>query len=107
MGTKELRQLPPDLVRGQSRFRTWRAQRKAGVRIPQPLWALAIRLAKTHGVSRTSAALGLDYHSLKERADGVPNLTRRPEARPRTAPGLVADPERILRNRAGETKGKV
>src|SRR5215208_5256887 len=71
MGTKELRQLPPDLVRGQSRFRAWRAQRKAGVRIPQPLWAIAIRLVKTHGVSRTSTALGLDYYSLKKRAEAA------------------------------------
>lgn len=69
MGTKEPRQLPPDLVRGQSRIRAWRAQRKAGVRIPQPLWAMAIRLVKTHGVSRTSTALGLDYYSLKKRAE--------------------------------------
>jgi hypothetical protein len=71
MGTKKRRRLPPDLVRGQSRFRAWRAQRKAGGRIPQPLWAMAIRLAKSHGVSRTSSALGLDYYSLKKRAEAA------------------------------------
>ena len=71
MGTKTRRQLPPDLVRGRSRFQSWRGQRKEGSRIPQPLWAMAIRLAKTHGVSRTSVALGLDYYSLKKRAEVV------------------------------------
>jgi hypothetical protein len=30
---------------------------------------MAARLAKAHGVSRTAAALGLDYYRLKERAE--------------------------------------
>ncbi len=68
MGTSQHQQLPPDLERGRSRFRTWRGQRKAGDRIPQVLWAMATRLAKAHGVSRTAAALGLDYYGLKKRA---------------------------------------
>lgn len=69
MGTKTRRQLPHDLERGRSRFQTWRTQRKPGSRIPQPLWTMAVRLAKTHGVSRASAALGLDYYSLKRQAE--------------------------------------
>jgi hypothetical protein len=69
MGTKTRRQLPHDLEQVRSRFQTWRTQRKAGSPIPQPLWAMAVRLAKAHGVSRTSAALGLDYYSLKKRAE--------------------------------------
>ena len=69
MGTSQREQLPPDLVRGRSRFQAWRGQRKPGGRIPQPLWAMATRLAKVHGVSRTAAALGLDYYRLKERAE--------------------------------------
>ena len=40
-------------------------------RIPQPLWALAVRLAKAHGVSRTAAVLGLDYYRLKKRAEAA------------------------------------
>ena len=71
MGTKKRRQLPPDLVRGQSRLKAWRGQRKAGGRIPQALWAMATRLAKAHGVSRTAAVLGLDYYRLKERAEAA------------------------------------
>ncbi len=64
MGTSQRGQLPPDLVRGRSRFQAWRAHRKPGGLIPQPLWAMATRLAKVHGVSRTAAALGLDYYRL-------------------------------------------
>src|SRR3954447_463949 len=69
MSTSQRGQLPPDLVRGRSRFSAWRGQRKAGGRIPQALWAMATRLAKTHGVSRTAAVLGLDDYRLKERAE--------------------------------------
>jgi hypothetical protein len=68
MGTRQRRQLPPELMRGRSRFQTWRGQRKVGGRIPQGLWTMAVRLAKTHGVSRTAAVLGLDYYSLQKRA---------------------------------------
>jgi hypothetical protein len=71
MGTSKREQLPPDLVRGRSRFQTWRRQREAGGRIPKALWAMATRLAKSHGVSRTAAVLGLDYYRLKERAEAA------------------------------------
>jgi hypothetical protein len=42
-----------------------------GERIPRPLWDLAVRLAKVHGVSRTAAALGLDYYGLQRRTGAV------------------------------------
>lgn len=71
MGTSQCGQLPPDLVRGRSRFQAWRTQRKPGGRIPQALWAMAVRLAKAHGVSRTAAVLRLDYYRLKERAEAA------------------------------------
>lgn len=35
---------------------------------------MAVRLAKVHGVSRTIAALGLDYYSLKKRAESAATL---------------------------------
>ena len=69
MGTSQHQQLPPDLERGRSRFQAWRGQRKPGGRIPQTLWVMATRLAKAHGVSRTSAVLGLDYYRLKQRVE--------------------------------------
>jgi len=42
-----------------------------GERIPRPLWDLAVRLAKLHGVSRTATALGLDYYGLQRRTRTV------------------------------------
>jgi hypothetical protein len=61
MGTGDL---PKGLVRARSRFQAWRGQ--GGGRIPKALWKLAVRLAGTHGVSRTAAALRLDYYALKK-----------------------------------------
>ena len=76
MGTSKREQLPPDLVLGRSRFQAWRGQRTAGGRIPEALWTVATRLANAHGVSRTAAALGLDYYRLKERAEAAANEPR-------------------------------
>src|SRR6516164_3264659 len=67
MGASECRGLPPDLAQGRTRFEAWRRERKLGERIPRPLWDLAVRLAKVHGVSRTATALGLDYYGLQRR----------------------------------------
>jgi hypothetical protein len=76
MGTSRHRQLPLDLERGRRRFQAWRGQRKAGGRIPQALWAMAARLAKVHGVSRTAGALGLDYYGVKKRAEAADGESR-------------------------------
>jgi hypothetical protein len=67
MDASERRELPPDLARGRSRFQAWRGERKLGDRIPRRLWALAVQLARLHGVSRTATALGVDYYSLQRR----------------------------------------
>src|SRR3954452_21452497 len=106
MGTKTPRQLPHDLERGRSRLQTWRTQRKPGSRIPRPLWTMAIRLAKTHGISRTSAALGLDYYSLKRRAEtaAAPPEARSPAFLELDPPVMVAKQCRIeLDNGFGAT----
>src|SRR4051812_21409201 len=71
MSTSKREKLPPDLVRGRSRYQAWRGQRKAGGRIPEALWTVATRLAIAHGVSRTAAALGLDHYRLKDRAEAA------------------------------------
>jgi len=41
--------------------------------IPQPPWALAVRLVKMHGVSRAAAVPGLDCHTLKKRFEAAAN----------------------------------
>jgi hypothetical protein len=107
MGTSQRELLPPDLVRGHSRFQAWRTQRRPGGRIPQPLWAMAIRLAKVHGVSRTAAVLRLDYYSLKERAEAAV-ASEPPSSGPAfvelTSPVIVAKQCRIeLDNGSGAT----
>jgi hypothetical protein len=71
MGASERGGLPQDLARARSRFQAWRGRRQGGGRIPQGLWALAVRLVNRHGVSRTATALGLDYYSLKKRAEAA------------------------------------
>ena len=68
MGARRREELPQDLARARSQFQAWRGRRTAG-RIPKPLWALAVQLVNRHGVSRTAAVLGLDYYSLKKRAE--------------------------------------
>lgn len=71
MAGKKRRELAPALARAEERFRVWRRKRKPGDRIPDPLWAAAVKLALVHGISRTSSTLGLDYYSLKERLESV------------------------------------
>jgi hypothetical protein len=106
MGTSQRRQLPPDLVRAQSRFQAWRGQRKAGGRIPLALWVMATHLANAHGVSRTAAVLGLDYYRLKERAEAAASgpQSSGPAFVELTSPVLVAKQCRFeLDNGAGAT----
>jgi hypothetical protein len=78
--------LPDDLLRGRSRFHAWRERRPFGERIPQRLWSLAVRLAQSHGVSRTASTLGLDYYQLKKRAEASVGET------PSNAPAFVELP---------------
>jgi hypothetical protein len=54
------------------------------------LWALAVRLVSRHGVSRTATALGLDYYSLKKRAQGVADPA------PAPGPAFVELPSPVL-----------
>jgi hypothetical protein len=107
MGTSKRGPLPPDLARGRNRFQVWREQRKAGGRIPQALWARATRLAKAHGVSRTAAALGLDYYRLKKRAEAPTSEPQSsgPALLELTSPVMVAKQCRFeLDNGDGATK---
>jgi hypothetical protein len=71
MDADEHRQFPADLARARSRFQAWRLKREPGCRIPQALWGMALGLARTHGVSRTALALGLDYYSLRRRVEAA------------------------------------
>jgi hypothetical protein len=71
VSTRQRGELPKDLAQARSRFEAWRERQPGRRPLPQPLWDLAVRLASTHGVSRTATALGLGYYSLKEQAEAA------------------------------------
>jgi len=66
--------IPTPLARGSVRFEAWRQRRTVGTRIPDRLWALAVKLAEAHGLNRTASALRLDYYSLKKRVESTNSL---------------------------------
>ena len=106
MGAIERGSLPADVERARSRFQAWRTRRKAGTRIPRTLWAVAVRLAKTHGVCRTATALGLDYYSLKKRTESsaTPRQSDGPAFVELAAPAMVAKQCQVeLENGSGAT----
>jgi hypothetical protein len=82
MSTKRRHDLPAGLVRLQQRFEGWRRTRKVRSRIPESLWAAAVKLAAKHGIHRTAKALRVDYYALKKRVDGTRAVTasKLPEA---------------------------
>ena len=75
MGTKRTRDLPARLEGVRRRFERWRRTRKVPARIPEPLWAAAVKLAGTYGIHRTAKALRVDYYALKKRVEGASAAT--------------------------------
>lgn len=69
MGTHATRNLPARLERTRRRFEQWRRARQGRSRIPEPLWALAVKAASRYGLNQTSRTLRLDYYTLKKRAE--------------------------------------
>ena len=65
-----------------ARFEEWRRNRKGRATIPDVLWAAAVEVARTEGVSRTSTELRVEWNHLKrriaaaERASSKPALPR-------------------------------
>lgn len=70
MNASKRRDLPAGLEGVQRRFERWRRTRRGHARIPDALWAAAVKAADRHGLHRTVRALRLDYYSLKERVEG-------------------------------------
>ena len=67
MGIKKAGGIPSRLESTRRRFERWRRTRKVRSRIPESLWAAAVKLADTYGVHPTAKTLGLDYYALKKR----------------------------------------
>jgi hypothetical protein len=95
MGRTRGGRVPPRLRRAAERFAAWRRTRNGGRRIPEPLWQLASRLAKTYGVCRTASALGLDYYGLKKRTE-EPASPALPTQRSAGRPAFVELPAATL-----------
>ena len=70
MTTKRTHDLPALLKDLRRRFEAWRRTRKLRSRIPEPLWASAVKLAGRYGIHRTAKALRVDYYALKKRVEG-------------------------------------
>jgi hypothetical protein len=60
-----------DLAQLQRQLSAWRRRQSGRARLPEPLWSAATELARTHGASRVSRALRLDYYRLQRR--GAPS----------------------------------
>lgn len=69
MVSRKTRELPARLEGTRRRFECWRRTRRVGSRIPDSLWASAVKVAGTCGISRTASVLRVDYYSLKKRVD--------------------------------------
>jgi len=86
MGNKENGQ-PQDLVRLRQRLDEYRRESQPGKALPGWAWAAAGKLARRHGVHRSSRALGLEYNKLKRLSGAAADhsgqaRTSRPKRRP-------------------------
>ena len=78
--------LPARIARAQESFERWRSTRSSpSERIPEKLWALAVKAARQHGIWHAAQALRLDSAALKRRmpaaaGDPAPRLKEVPEA---------------------------
>lgn len=59
--------LPLKMEQARQQLERWRRTRPHRSRIPEPLWAVAVELARQHGIYATARTLRLDYTRLKAR----------------------------------------
>ena len=78
MGIRKTRDLPARLEKLRQRFECWRRTHKARSRIPDGLWASAVKMAGTFGLHRTARALRLDYYAFKKRIERQPATVPNP-----------------------------
>jgi hypothetical protein len=100
MNASKRRDLPAGLEGVQRRFERWRRTRKGHSRIPDALWAAAVKAAGVHGLHRTVRALRLDYYSLKERVEQQASNASGPTARAATGRGRPSGRKRFRRRGA-------
>ncbi len=76
MSARKTTGLPGRMVQARRRLDRWRKTRTVGLPIPKSLWAVAVKLARRHGVCPTARALGLEYNKLKGLCESAPHHTR-------------------------------
>ena len=69
MSTRQTSDLPTRLEKVRQRFEHSRRTRRPRSRIPDSLWAAAVKMARTYGIHRTAKTLHVDYYSLKQRVE--------------------------------------
>ena len=67
MNARKTRDLPAPLEGVRRRFAEWRSTHRARSRLPNSLWAAAVRMVGKYGLYRTARALPVEYYSLKKR----------------------------------------
>jgi hypothetical protein len=67
MGTRQAQAAHSRLEGVRRRFERWRRTRRGLSRIPVPLWAAAVKVAGTSGISHTAKTLGVNHQALKKR----------------------------------------
>src|SRR5438876_409171 len=81
MTTKlSLSPVPSELQAVHRRFEQWRRTRQPGARIPAPLWASAVAVARRHGVYRIARMLHLESQKLKHLVIAASPASRAPAA---------------------------
>jgi hypothetical protein len=56
-----------ELVDLRARLAEWRKSHPRRSPLPEEMWAVAVELARRHGVYRTARALPIDYVNLRKR----------------------------------------
>jgi hypothetical protein len=62
--------VPVEIEKAREQLEDWRRKQPGRARIPEDVWAVAVELARQHGVHQTARTLRLDYVKLKKRLGG-------------------------------------
>ena len=71
MAKRRTRALPAQVEEVRRRLDGWRRARKHRARLPEELWASAVKLVAGYGLHKTARALRLDYYALKKRVESA------------------------------------
>ena len=84
--------VPVKMEQARQQLERWRRTCPHRSRIPEPLWAAAVELARQHGIGATARTLRLDYTRLKVRLEStrrVSGARSQPASRRAKPPAFV------------------